>query len=86
LAEFELTNFVLYPNPNKEILLFNLLVNLKLVKIVVHDVLGRKLFDKEYENIIWFNKNIQLVNTASGIYLLTVIDGERKEVKKLVIE
>jgi hypothetical protein len=56
------------------------------VKVMVHDLLGRKLFDKEYENTSNFNQNIQLQNMQAGIYLVTVIDGSRKEVKKLVIE
>jgi hypothetical protein len=41
---FELTNFVLYPNPNK-ISLFSLLVRQNL-ELVVHDVLGRKIFER----------------------------------------
>jgi hypothetical protein len=49
---------------------------------LVHDLLGRKLFDKEYENTGSFKKHSKY---ARGIYLLTVIDGDRKEVKKLVI-
>ena len=52
----------------------------------VHDLLGRKLFEKEYKNESVFNKNIQLHNVQAGVYLLTVIDGDRKEIKKLVIQ
>jgi hypothetical protein len=44
------------------------------------------LFDKEYENNGFFDKNIQLPQLQMGIYLVTVIDGDKKEVKKLVIE
>jgi hypothetical protein len=43
-------------------------------------------YSKEYENKVKFNENIQLKNIQAGLYLLTVIDGERKEVKKLVIK
>jgi hypothetical protein len=44
---FELTNFVLYQIRIKETSLFSLLVRLKSgIKIVVHDVLGRKIFEK----------------------------------------
>jgi hypothetical protein len=49
-------------------------------------LLGRKLFEKEYENKGDFNENIQLKNIQAGLYLLSVIDGDRKEVKKIVIQ
>jgi hypothetical protein len=77
----------MYPNPNKGV--FNIQFTSQSrngVKVLVHDLLGRKLFEKEYENKGKFNENIQLKNIQAGIYLLTVIDGERKEVKKIVIE
>jgi subtilisin-like proprotein convertase family protein len=86
-ADFEISDFVMYPNPNKGV--FNIQFTSQSrngVKVLVHDLLGRKLFEKEYENKGKFNENIQLKNIQAGIYLLTVIDGERKEVKKIVIE
>jgi hypothetical protein len=58
-------------------------VNLKL-KVLVHDLLGRKLFDKNMRVIATSIKH-SVAAIANRIYLLTVIDGDRKEVKKLVI-
>ncbi|MNG21391.1 hypothetical protein D3C84_1057470 [compost metagenome] len=52
----------------------------------MHDILGRKIFENKFENASSFNQNIQLTSAQAGIYLLTVIDGDRKEVKKIVIE
>jgi hypothetical protein len=49
-------------------------------------LLGRKLFESKFENKTNFNENIQLKNAQAGIYLLTVIDGDRKDVRKIVIE
>ena len=86
-ADFEISDFVMYPNPNKGN--FNIQFtsqSLNGVQVYVHDLLGRKLFEKEYKNESVFNKNIQLHNVQAGVYLLTVIDGDRKEIKKLVIQ
>lgn len=86
-ADFEINDFVIYPNPSKGV--FNIRFSSQStaeVKILVHDLLGRKLFEKEYENKGDFNENIQLKNIQAGLYLLSVIDGDRKEVKKIVIQ
>jgi len=84
--DFKIDDFALYPNPNKGnfTIQFTSQSNNE-VKVLVHDLLGRKLFEKEYEINNNFNKNIQLQDMQAGVYLLTVIDGDRKEIKKLVI-
>lgn len=86
-ADFEISDFVMYPNPNKGN--FNIQFTSQStngVQVYVHDLLGRKLFEKTFTNETIFNKNIQLQHVQSGVYLLTVVDGDRKEIKKLVIE
>lgn len=85
--DFEISDFVMYPNPNKGV--FNVRFTSQStdgVKVLVHDLLGRKLFEKHYDNESNFNENIQLKNIQAGLYLLTVIDGERREIKKIVIQ
>ncbi|MFE3867385.1 reprolysin-like metallopeptidase [Flavobacterium sp. LS2P90] len=85
--EFEINDFVLYPNPNKGN--FNVQftsASSNGVKVLVQDLLGRKLFENEFKNDTNFNENIQLKNAQPGIYLLTVIDGNRKDVRKIVIK
>jgi len=85
--DFEINDFAVYPNPNKGN--FNVkftTTSTSGVKVMVHDLLGRKLFENKFENESNFNKNIQLKNVQPGLYLLTVIDGNRKEVRKIVIE
>ena len=85
--KFEINDFVLYPNPNKGN--FNIQFTSESsngVKVLVHDLLGKKLFEKDFENNTYFNENIHLKNAQPGIYLMTVIDGDRKDVRKIVIE
>jgi hypothetical protein len=67
---FELTNFVLYPNPNKGNFTLQFISTSKSgIKIVVHDVLGRKIFEKamSYSGNYDYYENIQLVNTQPGL-------------------
>jgi hypothetical protein len=47
---------------------------------------GRIIFDNSYDNTGLFSQNIQLDQAQSGVYLVTVKDGDRKEVKRIVIE
>ncbi|MDD2673673.1 MAG: zinc-dependent metalloprotease family protein [Flavobacterium sp.] len=85
--DFEINDFVVFPNPNKGN--FNVQFTTKSdaeVKVMVYDLLGRKLFENDFKNKSNFNENIQLKNVYAGVYLLTVSDGERKEVRKIVIE
>jgi hypothetical protein len=50
----------------------------------VHDLLGRKLFEKAYDNTGSFNQNIQLQDIQAGLYLVSIYD-DAKQVKKVII-
>jgi len=84
---FGLNNFSLYPNPNKG----NFSVQFDStstndIEITVHDVRGRNIFERTYPNTGMFSQNLQLDTVQSGVYLVTVKDGDKKVVKKIVVE
>ncbi|MNG37047.1 hypothetical protein D3C84_1242740 [compost metagenome] len=51
----------------------------------MHDILGKKVYENTFESTSNFNQNIQLQNVSAGIYLVTVIDGDRRTVKKIIV-
>jgi subtilisin-like proprotein convertase family protein len=80
------TQFNVYPNPT------NGVVNISLstfedVKVTLYDISGRHIYSDTLENNSnTFNKNIDLSNVASGVYLLNVKSGSKTATKKLVIQ
>ena len=79
--------FTIYPNPNSGN--FNIQFNSNSgneIKVLVHDIRGRQIFERSFNNSGLFNENINLSNVQSGIYMVTVLDGAQKQVKKIVVE
>ncbi len=84
---YEISDLVLYPNPNNGN--FNIQFTSTSgneINVNVHDLRGREIFTKKYLNTGLFNENLQLNNAQSGIYLVTIQDGSSKVTKKIVIE
>jgi len=82
-----LHDFAIYPNPNKGN--FNIQFENNTsneIKVNVYDMRGRIIFENTYSNQLTFNENIQLTNAQSGVYLVSVTDGNSKVVKRIVIE
>lgn len=85
--DFGLADFKIYPNPNNGN--FNVQFNSQSsneIKIGVHDIRGRQIFTKSYQNSGFFSESLELNNVQAGVYLVTVQDGDKKEVKKIVVE
>lgn len=84
---FGFENFVLAPNPNygNFKISFNSDSNSE-VKININDIRGRKIFDETFENNGLFNQDLKLNNIQSGIYLVTILNGNYKTVKRIVVE
>ena len=85
--DYENSDLAIYPNPNKGN--FNLQftnAGANEIKVNVYDMRGRKIFENSYANESTFNENIQLNNAQSGIYLVSVTAGDKKIVKRIVVE
>lgn len=83
--DFEIIDFALYPNPNKGNFTLQFQSESNAVEVFVHDILGKKVYTNTFQSSGDFNQNIQLQNITAGMYLVTVIDGNRRTVKKIVI-
>lgn len=85
--ENSLQDFVLFPNPNNGQfnIKFNSLSNSE-IKVSVNDIRGREIFNRSYHNKGVFNETIQLSDVQSGMYLVSVQDGNSKIVKKIIVK
>jgi Metallo-peptidase family M12B Reprolysin-like/Secretion system C-terminal sorting domain/Proprotein convertase P-domain len=84
-VEEKTNSLVLYPNPSNgsfNVELENVLS--KKVTVFVFDTTGRRIFATTYNSDSYFNQNIQL-SLTSGIYFVTLVDGNREDTKKLII-
>ncbi|WP_053976315.1 reprolysin-like metallopeptidase [Mangrovimonas xylaniphaga] len=85
--KFAANKFTIFPNPNKgefTIKLNSLSGND--IKVDVYDVRGRLIYKKSFTNSSDFIQTIGLNNVQSGMYLVTVNDGERSATKKIIVE
>ncbi|WP_020213827.1 reprolysin-like metallopeptidase [Flavobacterium rivuli] len=86
-AQFTLKNFTLYPNPNSGSFTVQFeSQSQNNIGVTVHDITGREVFNNSFANTGMFSHNISLQNVQGGIYMVTVQDGNRKEVRKVVVK
>jgi subtilisin-like proprotein convertase family protein len=87
VENFDLAEFKVYPNPNKGnfTVQFNSSSSNE-IAISVHDMRGRTILNNKYSNTGLFSQNVQLDQVEAGIYLVTVQDGDKKVVKRIIIE
>jgi len=84
-VEFE--QFSIYPIPNKGTFTIQLKSNSgKDIEVNVNDIRGRKVYANVFGGITNFSQEIKLNSLQSGVYLVTVTDGDYKAVRKIIVE
>lgn len=86
IETFGFENFTVYPNPNKGE--FSVKLNSSTsskINVKVFDLRGRFIYNKDYDFAGDFNEKISLNHAQSGMYILTVSDGIRKSIKKIIV-
>lgn len=83
---YTLDGFMVYPNPNNGV--FNVKFNPASndINVLVHDIRGREVYNRAYTNNGMFDETLNLGTVEAGVYLVTVKDGSKKEVRKIVIK
>lgn len=84
--DFGFDDFVVYPNPNKGDFSVQFSNSTGDVTVSVHDMRGRLVYENQFGGGDSFNQNITLNDAQTGVYLLSVTDGNRKEVKRVIVE
>ena len=85
--DFNFEDFSLFPNPNNG----DFTIKFKSasssdIKINVYDMSGRSILNKSYSNSGNFNQNITLDQVQAGIYLVSIVDGSKKIVKRIIVQ
>ncbi len=75
-----------YPNPNKGSFTISFNSESDKTNITIHYIRGRQIFKNDYNDSGLFNQTIDLKNTESGIYLVTINNGTKKVTKKILVE
>lgn len=79
--------FSVYPNPSKGFFTIQSdNVTSDKVDVAVYDMQGRTIFNRAFDGAGAFRQDIRLDNAQAGVYLLSLNDGGRKTVKRIVVE
>lgn len=84
---FDFDNFSLFPNPNKGNFSLSFTSdNSSDIVIDIHDISGRKVYNNKFSNTGTFNQNINLNKVQSGIYLVSITNGDKKSIKRIIVQ
>jgi subtilisin-like proprotein convertase family protein len=87
VPSYQVSDFVLYPNPNKGDFYIRFgSPNKTNIQVFVTDFLGQRVYEKEFVNTVDVNEHIRLSNIASGVYFVTVVDGNGRGDSKMIVK
>lgn len=80
-------NFAIFSNPNNGEFTIKLNSNSgNDIKVDILDIRGRRIFNNVYSNTGDFNETISLDSVQSGMYLVSVNDGNKKVTRRIIVE
>ncbi len=84
-SQIDLSEVMIYPNPTQGdfVVLFSSKFSSG-VTIIVHDVMGKKIYEKAFTSSPLFNESIHLDSLQAGVYFVTVIDSFTTTIKKII--
>lgn len=82
IADSQLANISVYPNPSKGILNVSLPASLGKTTLYLNDIQGRRILTKETSNT---NEVLNIDNFSDGVYILTIENGALKTTKKIIL-
>ena len=83
MVEFE--DFSIVPNPNNGDFKINLSSQAQKIDVKVYDLGGRVIYENKFSNTGVFNESVSLQEANSGIYFVSVADGVRKTVRRIIV-
>lgn len=87
VEEFGADEFAIFPNPNQgEFTIKMTSGSNQDIQVDVFDIRGRSIFNSRYTNTGQFSEVVSLNNVQSGMYLVTVTDGDKRTTKKIIVE
>ena len=82
-----LDSLLILPNPNNGSFTLELKSNTSNdISVNIYDIRGREIHNQVYISNGDFKQSIELGNIESGLYLVMVLDGERKTTKRIIVE
>lgn len=87
IEEDSFEQFSIYPNPNHGDFIVKLQSSSQqAIYINVHDLRGRKILERRFENKGYFKENIRLDHASKGLYLIHISDGIKTVTKKIILD
>lgn len=84
---FDSNTFIVYPNPNDGQFTIKYTSGTGSdIKVIVHDVRGRKILNDTFTNNGLIEQSLSLQNAEAGIYLVTVQDADNRITRKIIVQ
>lgn len=84
--DFIVNNFSIAPNPNKGTFAIQLKEASDNYTVIIIDALGREIYNTDFNQTTDLVQNIQIDNTLSGLYFVTIQSNGATLTKKILVE